>query len=62
MPTPKQLEDMDVCRSLFKEFINKIDSYIPDGPDKTYVMRQLRDSAMWVNISITRNADGSPRT
>jgi len=60
-PTDKQVEDMAVVRSKFMELTFAIDGFIPEGPDKTYMMRQLREVAMWANIAITRNADGSPR-
>ncbi len=36
-------------------------SIVPEGPDRTYLLRQLREVAMWVNVAITRNPDGSPR-
>ena len=39
-----------------------IEHLVPDGPDKTYILRKLREVAMWVNVAITRNPDGSPRT
>lgn len=34
---------------------------LPDGPDKTYTLRKLREVAMWANVAITRHPDGSPR-
>ena len=40
----------------------KPEALIPDGPDKTYMLRKFREVAMWANIAITRNPDGSPRT
>jgi hypothetical protein len=61
-PTDEQKEHMAYTRSSFQIFVKDIDPHIPEGPDKTYLMRQLRDCAMWVNIAITRNPDGSPRT
>jgi hypothetical protein len=60
-PTDLQMENMASMRIAFKNFSEILDARIPDGPDKTFVMRQLRDVAMWANIAITRNADGSPR-
>ena len=60
-PTDSQMRDMAFVRGAFAEFTNAIDAHIPEGPDKTYLMRQLRDCAMWANIAITRNPDGSPR-
>ena len=61
-PTDEQMERMATVRGLFKTFTTQLDQYIFDGPDKTYLMRQLRDCAMWANTAITRNPDGSPRT
>lgn len=62
VPTDDQLNTMGAVREAFKVFAATIDEWIPNGPDKTYLMRQLRDCAMWANIAITRNPDGSPRT
>lgn len=60
-PTDAQLELMSDVRQDFKEFTKGIEENLPEGPDKTYVIRKLRECAMWANIAITRNADGSPR-
>jgi hypothetical protein len=62
MPTDDQKEAMQRCRTAFGLFVGVIEQEMPDGPDKTYVMRKLREAAMWVNVGITRNSDGSPRT
>lgn len=61
-PTDVQMNTMAAVREEFAEFAGKLDLALPDGPDKTYLLRQLRDVAMWANIAITRNPDGSPRT
>jgi hypothetical protein len=34
---------------------------LPDGPDKTFVIRAHRSNAMWANVAITRLPDGTPR-
>lgn len=60
-PTDGQNEHMSAVRSAFAAFVVEIDPHIPEGPDKTYLMRQLRDCAMWANIAITRHPDGSRR-
>ena len=60
-PSDDQLQHMARVRIAFAEFVSRIDVDIPEGPDKTYLMRQLRDCAMWANIAISRNPDGSPR-
>lgn len=61
-PTEEQMVKMNIVRGEFLNFAMGISVHIPDGPDKTYLMRQLRDCAMWANVAITRNPDGSPRT
>ena len=61
-PTEDQLAAMASVREAFENFANFLGQAIPEGPDKTYLIRQLRDCAMWANIAITRNPDGSPRT
>lgn len=61
-PTDKQKEDMAIVRAKFTELTFSVDQFIPDGPDKTYLVRKIREAAMWANVAITRQADGSPRT
>lgn len=61
-PTEKQMDTMAEMRSRFADLSNEVERLLPDGPDKTYVQRHLRSAAMWANVAITRNADGSPRT
>lgn len=60
-PTDEQVNTMGAVREAFRVFAETIEPWLPDGPDKTYLMRQLRDCAMWANIAITRHPDGSPR-
>lgn len=61
-PTDAQLAAMAKARAAFKAFTAELDPLLPPGADKTYVFRILRDAAMWSNISLTRHADGTPRT
>jgi hypothetical protein len=60
-PTDKQLNDMGAMREAFAVFVKFVENSLPDGADKTYVIRHLREAAMWANVSITREADGTPR-
>lgn len=60
-PTEKQIEDMTLLREAARVYAEKLTIVLPDGPDKTYAMRKLREVAMWVNVSVTRQPDGSPR-
>lgn len=61
-PTDDQVKQMSVVREAAKVYATALDAALPDGPDKTYVLRKLREVAMWANIAITRQPDGSPRT
>lgn len=60
-PTDEQKEAMTVARSAAADYAYTLEKLVPEGPDKTYLMRKLREVAMWANVAITRNADGSPR-
>jgi hypothetical protein len=35
-----------------------LEEHLPNGPDKTDVLRQLREVAMWAYFAITRHPDG----
>lgn len=61
-PTDEQVRAMTDLRQRASVYAQAIDHQVPAGPDKTYILRKLREVAMWVNIAITRNPDGSPRT
>jgi hypothetical protein len=60
-PTEEQVSTMMQARILFGDLARNLDALLPDGPDRAYILRKLRECAMWANIAITRNADGSPR-
>jgi hypothetical protein len=60
-PTEDQKYDMAACRNAAAEYAEVLDQRVPEGPDKTYLLRKLREVAMWANVAITRNHDGSPR-
>lgn len=60
-PTANQLTAMAVIRQKSAEYAHALETVLPDGPDKTYVLRQLRGLAMWANVAITRHPDGAPR-
>lgn len=60
-PTDDQTECMAKVRSAAKAYGDALEALLPDGPDKTFVIRNHRSNAMWANIAITRQPDGSPR-
>lgn len=61
MPTQGQLEVMAELRKVTAEYAATIDQALDDGPDKTYILRRIRETAMWINVALTRHADGTPR-
>ena len=60
-PTEEQIEHMRVVREAGSTYAANLDYHLPDGPDKTYALRKLREVAMWANVAITRLPDGTPR-
>jgi len=61
-PTETQIETMAKLRSAAASYAKALDEFLPDGADKTFVMRAHRSNAMWVNVAITRQPDGTPRS
>ncbi len=60
-PTEKQIADMSVVRAAAALYAEVLDAMLPDGPDKTFILRTHRSNAMWANVAITRHADGAQR-
>ena len=60
-PSSDQVEAMKVLRDAAQAYQEVLEKMIPEGPDKTFVIRNLRTTAMWANVAITRHPDGSPR-
>ena len=60
-PTDAQIEQMATVRQAARIFCDVLENVLPDGRDKTYVIRAHRSNAMWANIAITRFPDGTPR-
>jgi len=61
-PTDMQVNEMERLRNAAADYAGVLDEILPAGPDKTYIFRKLREIAMWANVAITRDADGTPRT
>lgn len=59
--TERQRKTMEAARAAAKICADTFDDLLPDGPDKTYTLRKLREVAMWANVAITRQPDGAPR-
>jgi hypothetical protein len=60
-PTDDQMNGIVEVRRASKEHARVLASVLPEGPDKTYVLRMLRTVNMWAMIALTRHPDGAPR-
>lgn len=60
-PTDEQIATMARLRTAARVYADALDAELPDGPDKTFVLRAHRSNAMWVNVAVTRLPDGTPR-
>lgn len=60
-PTDEQMKTMAVVRQASKDYCAVLERELPAGPDKTFIIRAHRANAMWANVAITREADGTPR-
>lgn len=60
-PTDAQMEAMAELRRAAASYGRILEMLLPDGPDKTFVIRAHRSNAMWANVAITRLPDGTPR-
>jgi hypothetical protein len=60
-PTDGQLKDMVKLREAARVYAEVLDAILPEGPDKTFIIRAHRSNAMWCNVCITRMPDGTPR-
>jgi hypothetical protein len=61
-PSDEQLVRMAHLRQAAKDYCCAIERDVHDGPDKTYIIRKVREIAMWANVAVTRHADGTPRS
>ena len=61
-PTEGQVDVMNALRKVTADYATTIDQALDDGPDKTYILRRIRETAMWINVALTRLPDGSPRS
>lgn len=60
-PTDTQVKEMEILRKAAKDYCDYLEAYLPEGPDKDFVIRVHRSNAMWVNVTLTRFPDGAPR-
>ena len=51
-PTPNQIPKYDEIRKAAKIFAKVIQDQVPEGPDKSVVMRKLREAVMTANAAV----------
>ena len=51
-PTDDQLAKMAVLREAARVYAEALDANLPDGPDKTFVLRAHRSNAMWAHVAV----------
>ena len=61
-PTEAQKKSMAALREAARVYAAAIEANVPSGADATYILRKLREVAMWVEVSVMRNPDGGPRS
>jgi hypothetical protein len=61
IPTDEQIATMARLREAARVYCEVLDAELPNGPDKTFIIRAHRSNAMWVNVAVTRQPDGTPR-
>lgn len=61
-PTDDQITQMALVREAARAYCEVLEKSLPEGPDKSFIIRAHRSNAMWANVSITRLPDGTPRT
>lgn len=60
-PTDDQMAKMAILRQAARDYCDILERHVPDGPDKTFIIRAHRANAMWANVAVTRLPDGTPR-
>jgi hypothetical protein len=60
-PTPHQIDMMHKLREAAATYQELLEDLLPDGADKTFCIRNHRTTAMWANVAMTRETDGTPR-
>lgn len=60
-PTPEQVTRMEGLRRAAANYAFALQDNLPDNADRTYLLRKLREVAIWANICVTRHSDGAPR-
>lgn len=61
-PTDEQKAAMAKLREAAAVYGAALEEHMPDGPDKTFVIRAHRSNATLAQMAVTRHPDGTLRT
>ena len=53
-PIDAAVAAMARVREAAKAYSDVLETELPEGPDKTWILRNHRTTAMWANVAITR--------
>lgn len=51
-PTDEQMARMQRIREAAKAYADVLEAELPDGPDKTFTLRNHRTTGMWANVAV----------
>lgn len=51
-PKPEQIDKYENVRSFLRVWLEAIDKYVPEGPEKQLAVERARESVMWANAGI----------
>lgn len=60
--TPETARQHNHVRMSFRDLIDEIWDTIPDGPEKTLVMRKLQEAQMYANLAIALTVPADSKT
>lgn len=60
-PAPGQIEAMKILNKAAKDYADVILELLEDGADRDYIIRRIREIAMWCNVCVLKHDDGADR-
>jgi DhnA family fructose-bisphosphate aldolase class Ia len=60
-PTEDQERSMLALREAAKAYAAAVSAHVPPGSDRAYILRKFREVAMWADVAVVREPDGTPR-
>jgi hypothetical protein len=60
--TPAQAEKHKRLSAAAWAYLDAIEADVPEGPDRTFILRNHRTTALWAAEAVMKLPDGTPRT